>query len=298
MKTGTCISEFLYSRDVTPATMAWYRHKLTRFAVSCPELPDSPALIEAFLSNFNGMPHTKHAYFRTLRAFFRFICKRHKLLNPMDDILPPRRPKKVMPTLQPYELLRLLDSATTLQDRAILTLFIDNGIRTSELANLCIQDIKLHTIIVNGKSGEREVPISDETLRLLALVASQSPDKYVFHNKSNGRITRSVIYKLVAHHMKKVGISGPKFGGHRIRHAFGKNYLVAGGDVRSLQKMMGHASIQTTQQYVALDMSDLTAKHNQFTPLKLAHRAAQGNLFEQEVIKEAEAIFKDGLGGK
>jgi len=295
MRTETHVSEFLHSRDVSAATLSWYRQKLTRFASSYPELPDRPAPIEAFLATFNGRPWTKHAYFRALRAFFRFLSKRHKLPNPMDDVQAPRRPKKVMPTLQAHELMRLLASASTPQDKLVLTLLIDTGIRTTELANLRTQDIKRHTIIVNGKTGQLEVPISEETVRLLAVVASQSPDQFVFHGP-RGHMTRFSIYDLIARHMKKAGISGPKCGGHRIRHAFGKNYLVAGGDLRSLQKLMGHANIQTTQQYASLDMSDLTAKHNQFTPLKLAHAAAQGALFQEELLEEAEEIFRRNRG--
>ena len=290
MRTEASILEFLHSRDVSPATLSWYKQKLTRFASSYPELPSDPAPIETFLSTF-GKPWTKHAYFRALRAFFRFISKRHKLPNPMDDILPPRRPKKVMPTLQAHELMFLLASASTPRDRLILTLLIDTGIRTAEVVNLRKQDIKRHTIIVNGKTGEHEVPISEETARLFAVVASQSPDELVFHGLK-GRMTRAGIYKLVRRHMEQAGISGPKLGGHRVRHAFGKNYLVAGGDLRSLQKLMGHANIQTTQQYASLDMTDLIAKHHQFTPLKLAHAAAQGELFKEEALEEAESLFR------
>jgi len=297
MKTEASVSEFLNSRDVSPATLSWYKQKLTRFANSCPDLPDGPAPIESFLATFNLMPWTKHAYFRTLRAFFRFISRRHKVPNPMGDILPPRRPKKVMPTLQAHELMSLLASASTLRDRLVLTLLIDTGVRTAEVVNLRKQDVNRHTIIVNGKTGEREVPISEETARLLAVVASQSPDQFVFHGRT-GHLSRKGIYHIVAKHMQRAGISGPKLGGHRIRHAFGRNYLMAGGDLRSLQKLMGHTNIQTTEQYTSLDLSDLTAKHNQFTPLKLAHAAAQGELFKQEALEEAEAIFQDSRGGE
>jgi len=296
MRTETSILEFLHSRDVSPATLYWYRQKLTRFAASCPEMPSEPAPIETFLATFNGKPWTKSGYFKALRAFFRFISKRHKLPNPMDDILPPRRPKKVMPTLQAHELMLLLASTSTPRDRLILTLLIDTGIRSTEVVNLRKQDVKRHTIIVNGKTGEREVPVSEETTRLLAIVASQSPDQFVFHS-TRGPMTRHNIYHLVAQHMKQAGISGPKLGGHRIRHAFGKNYLVAGGDLRSFQKLMGHSNIQTTQQYASLDMTDLTAKHHQFTPLKLAHAAAQGVLFKEEALEEAESLFRRNRGG-
>ncbi|GAG64759.1 unnamed protein product [marine sediment metagenome] len=157
-----------------------------------------------------------------------------------------------MATLEPDEEMRLLNSASTLRDRAILTLFIDSGIRSSELAELRRQDIKAETVRVHGKTGEREVPISDETRRLLlSVIAEDSKDEYVFHSHK-GLLTRNGVYRIVFGHMRKAGIKGPKLGPHRIRHAFGKTYLVSGGDVRSLQEIMGHASITTTQKYATL----------------------------------------------
>jgi len=298
MRTKDASSEFLLScesRNLSPITLSWYRQKLTRFATSCPELPTEPAPIEAFLAGITGTPHNKLAYFRALHAFFSFISKRHKTPTPMADVRPPRCPKKVMPTLQADELMRLLASASDTRARLILTLLIDTGLRTTEIVNLRKKDIKRQTVLVTGKGGQREVPISEETLRLLAVVASQSPDEFVFHGKK-GHMSRFGIYLIIAQHMKKAGISAPKMGGHRIRHAFGKNYLIAGGDLRSLQELMGHADIQTTQKYAALNLNDITAKHHQFTPLKLAHAAAQGELFKEEALEEAESLFRKNRG--
>jgi len=299
MRTKDASSEFLLScesRNLSPITLSWYRQKLTRFATSCPELPLDPAPIEVFLAGITGTPENRLAYFRALHAFFSFISKRHKTPNPMADVRPPRRPKKIMPSLQADELMRLLASASDTRARLVLTLLIDTGLRTTEIVNLRKQDIRRQTVLVTGKCGQREVPISEETARILAVVASQSPDQFVFHGKQ-GHMTRFGIYLLVAQHMKKAGISGPKFGAHRIRHAFGKNYLVAGGDLRSLQELMGHADIQTTQKYASLNLNDITAKHHQFTPLKLAHAAAQGELFKEEALEEAEALFRRNRGG-
>jgi site-specific recombinase XerD len=300
VRTKDAALEFLLScesRSLSPITLSSYRQQLTRFATSCPELPDGPAPIEAFLASITGSAMTRIAYFRVIHAFYVFISKRHKTPNPMADVRPPRHPKKVMATLQAHELMLLLASASTPRDKLVLTLLIDTGLRTSEVVNLRKQDIKRQTVLVTGKCGQREVPISEETLRLLAVVASQSPDEFVFHGKQ-GHMSRFGIYLIVAQHMKKAGIAGPKLGGHRIRHAFGKNYLIAGGDLRSLQELMGHADIQTTQKYAALNLNDITAKHHQFTPLKLAHAAAQGELFKEEALEEAEAIFQDKRGGE
>ena len=299
MKTREAISEFLQSRyNLKPVTIAWYRVRLERFATLYTQLPKGPGPIEAFLSQVTGSPETKHASYRTLKAFYRFISKRHRLANPIEQIEPPRRPRKVMATLEPNETMMLLrsvsnNSPSKLRDQAILTLFVDTGIRSSELADLRKQHINGETIKISGKTGEREVPISEETRRLLLslIIAEDSADDYVFHGHK-GPLTRSGVYKIVSAHMIKAGIQGPKVGAHRIRHAFGKGYLVNGGDLRSLQELMGHTNITTTEKYASLNLSDVISKHHRFTPLRAAHAAAQESFFDKEqVIKEAEAIL-------
>jgi len=145
----------------------------------------------------------------------------------MDAINPPRRSKTLMATLEASELMRLLHSAQNLRDRAVLTLIMDNGMRAGEVCSLLKHNIKQETVVVCGKTGWREVPISEETRRLLLQVAAKSPDERVFHGHK-GPITRFGIYHIVREHMEKAGIRGPKLGPHRIRHAFGKNFLVAG----------------------------------------------------------------------
>ncbi len=216
----------------------------------------------------------------------------------MDAISPPRHPKTLMPTLEPNELLRLLQSAQDPRDRAILTLIIDSGVRAGEVCSLLKHNIKQETVVVQGKTGWREVPISDETRRLLLQFAVQSPGDHVFHGHK-GPITRHLIYAIVRRHMEKAGIKGPKLGSPRIRHAFGKNFLVEGGDLRSLQEIMGHADIKTTEKYASLNLTDIIKKHRKFSPLKAAHAAAQESLFsEPEILKEAEEILKGSSKGK
>lgn len=296
MKTQAAIQSFLYNRRALnrrPRTIEWYESNLKRFADFCPELPLKPEPIEEFLSIIQGEPETKHGYYRALKALYRFICKRQRLLNPMELIDPPSCPEKVMPTLEPQEMMRMLNLPYTLRDRAILNLFIDNGARTSEIATLGSQNIGEYTIKVDGKRGQREIPISDETKRLLlALIATDGHSQYIFPDSSGQPVSRHAIYRLIRKFMKSAGIHGPKQGPHRIRHGFGKNYLVNGGDVRSLQKIMGHARISTTEKYTSLNLKDIIDKHRRFTPLRSAHAAAQDSFFNTSpIVKEAEEIL-------
>jgi hypothetical protein len=174
-----------------------------------------------------------------------------------------------------------------------LSVFIDSGARASEIATLRKETIYEDTIKVDGKTGQREVPISEETRQLLlALKSTDGKSEYVFLNARGRPLTRYGIYQIISGYMRQAGINGPKVGSHRLRHGFGKNYLVNGGDLRSLQKIMGHASITTTEGYTELAIDELVAMHHKFTPLRSVHAAAQESFFDANLaIKEAEAIL-------
>jgi len=296
VKTQTAIQSFLRNRQALnrkPKTIQWYKEQLARFCQAYPELPTDPEPIEEFLASIKSTPETRHAYYRTLKAFYRFLSRRQHLPNPIELIDPPSCPDKIMPTLEPREMMRILNVAETLRDKTILSLFIDSGGRTGELATLRKQNIGEDYIKVDGKRGERLIPISDETGRLLLVLSStSSKSDFVFIGRKGTPLTRSGIYKLVHGLMIKAGIQGPKLGGHRLRHSFGKGYLVNGGDVRSLQQIMGHRNITTTQKYAALNLSDTIQKHHQFTPLRAVHAAAQESFFKESALREAEEILK------
>jgi len=291
MQTGVALSNFLAhcrAQNLKLSTITWYGDKLRPFAALYPRLPLKPEPIESYLADIKGSAHTKHASYRTLKAFYNFVTQRSRKSNPMAKVSAPRCPKIIMPTLEPAELMQLLfHSTSNARDRALLTLFIDTGARAAEVATLRWQDVSADTITVTGKSSQRVIPISEETRRLL-LSLKQPGDIFVLTGE-RGPLTRYGIYHIVRRCMRKAGITGPKLGPHRLRHSFGKAYLVAGGDVRSLQKIMGHANITTTEQYSSLSLTDTIDKHHKFTPLRAAHAAAQEKLF-----KEVEEVVQNG----
>jgi len=299
MRTEQALREFLASRiaaNLSPSTIGWYKDRLLPFARSCPTLPRRPEPIECFLATIQGSPETKYDVYRALKTFFKFIGSRRRLPNPMEQVQSPRRPKTLMPTLEIGELMRLLHSTESPRDRAIITLLVDCGVRAGEVCSLLKHNIKQETIIVHGKVGWREVPVSEETKHLLLQIATLSPDDHVFHGQK-GPITRHLIYAIVRRALERAGIKGPKMGPHRLRHAFGKNFLVQGGDLRSLQEIMGHADIETTQKYASLNLTDIVRKHQRFSPLRAAHAAAQESLFDTDAaLKEAEAILLKAKG--
>ena len=302
MKTQTLIERFLRSREALnrkPKTIQWYKELLTRFADYYADLPADPEAIEQFLAGLSHSKVTQHGFYRALKALYRFAQKRYEFPNPflkMDSFPDPQK-KMVLPTLEPREMMLVSNAAATLRDKALLSAFIDSGGRTSELGTLRKYNIFEEHIIVYGKNGDRQIPISAETRRLLmALVSTNGKSEFVFIGLKGNPLTRSGVYKLVSRLMKKSGIEGPKLGGHRLRHAFGKGFLVNGGDLRSLQLIMGHSNINTTQKYASLNLTDLIEKHHKFTPLRSVHAGAQESFFKSIAVAEAEEILKAKKG--
>jgi integrase/recombinase XerD len=274
INTRTLTREFLASRrarGLASKTIAWYQTLLEPFSRMCPFLTEDPANIEGFLGALSMSDETRHGYYRALRAFYRWLSRRHALVNPMDDIGVPRRRKKTPYSLTTTELGWLLMVPLSARDRSLLCLLIDTGVRIGEAVNLAADDVFQETIIVSGKTGQREIPISPETRAQLIDLA----DHGRIFTGTKGTLTRSGAYRIVRLAMTRAGISARKWGPHTLRHTFGRQYLMAGGDLVSLQRILGHSDIKTTRIYAELDLRDVTHQHHRFTPLKIALGASQ-----------------------
>lgn len=191
----------------------------------------------------------------------------------MESVLPPVLPPHLPRTLSVPELGCLLAAPLQRRDRALVELLVDTAVRATEAISLEREDILDETIMVCGKTGQREVPISASVRRqLLALCPD---DRQVIFLGTKGSLSRSTAYRIIRRALASAGISGKKVGPHVLRHTFGRQYIMAGGDLVSLQRIMGHADIKTTRIYAELDLRDVTHQHHRFTPLKSALVAAQ-----------------------
>jgi len=304
MNTAAMVQSFLYSRrslNRRPSTVAWYERNLKRFVDFFTELPMEPESLEQFMAEVvpYEQEETRRAYYRILKALYRFVCRRHRLVNPMEFIDPPPRHKKIKASLTAGELMLLLTKPIGMRDRALLTFLVDSGCRAGEVASLRPQNIYEGYVMVEGKTGQRFAFISEETRRLLLnlvainrSVAGNNGNSYYVFLGQRGVLTPSGIYRIVSNYLRAVGIAPPKMGPHRLRHAFGRNYILNGGDTRSLQEIMGHENISVTEGYIELSPEEIRAKHHRFTPLRSAHAAAQGSLFDGPgILEEAEAIL-------
>lgn len=271
METKQAIDMFIASKaakGLSERTIEFYRSDLNRYAQVFPELPDDAFKIEAFIGAIKGTQETRHGYYRAIRVLYNWLEKRLQVFNPMKLVEAPRLRPKVMATLEVADLnllLLFLDNKTP-RDKALLTLLLDTGIRASELASLRSQDIFRDYIVVDGKTGAGKVPISPMTQESLILL-KPNHDGYIFYGQ-HGKLTRSGVYRVVRKSLQQIGITGSKLGSHRLRHSFGRHFLANGGDIRSLQRILRHSSIKTTERYASLADSEVAEKHRQFTPLR------------------------------
>jgi len=216
---------------------------------------------------------TIHRKAACLRSFFRHLRREEVTHDDPAARLPtPRRGRKLPEVLSYAAVQRLLaqprgDEPTAVRDRALLELMYASGLRASETIGLELGDIDLeHRILrARGKgSKERLVPVGQKAVAAVrAYLRSgrprlmRSPDeRRLFLNFRGGPLTRQGLYKIVLRHARAAGLGG-KLSPHTLRHSFATHLLAGGCDLRSVQEMLGHADLSTTQLYTHLSGEEL-----------------------------------------
>lgn len=287
MRAITLIESFLQSRaakNCRPKTISWYGMILYPFARDFPELPARPEMIEAYLAPRGPEPETKHAYYRGLRAFYRWAHRRYEIKDIMESVDSPRVPRKVMRTLDLAELFWLQAAARTPRDLALIGLFIDSGIREGEASNLDFSNIGSDWITVRGKTGERIVGILPETVQELMALGNTGP---VFLSQRGGRLTPQGTRKAVKRCFRRAGLDGKRATPHTLRHSFARACVISGMSQAALQGLLGHESPEMTRRYVRLFNRDFIEAHHRHTPRRLLAGGLQQEMFQSERAGES-----------
>jgi len=302
MLTEKAIVDFMTSRGgLRPLTQKEYRKHLAQFQKAFTRLPKTPQPIQSWLNSFEGLaPETIHSRFRTIRTFYKQIhLWRPGIPNPMPMVRPPILHPKAMRTFADSELHRLFNLPLSPQDYALLTLLLDAGPRASECANLVWNDVSPGFTVLRGKTGERIVPVSETTYRLLSALKPALPpaagNRHVFMGK-RGPLGYQGIYRRVRRMCNQAGITGRRCSPHTFRHTFGTAYAAADGcDPKVLQDILGHSDFKTTLRYIHNNPRRMAINHARCTPLKGLAATAQGSLCrEDSVISQAEEIVARG----
>ncbi|MFC1708529.1 site-specific tyrosine recombinase XerD [Candidatus Omnitrophota bacterium] len=217
-----------------------------------------------------------------IRLFHRFLLREKLAIkDPTDVIDSPKLWKKIPNALSFSEIEKLLSSPDTrkkkgLRDRAILETMYAAGLRVSELTNLKVEDVNLDAGFIRclGKGKkERVVPLGRTAISTIKKYLESSRQKFLkkkvsrflFLNHSGSRISRVYIWKLIKAYAKQARIKSP-IKPHILRHSFATHLLERGADLRSVQEMLGHVNISTTQIYTHINRDRLKSIHKTFHP--------------------------------
>jgi integrase/recombinase XerD len=208
-----------------------------------------------------------------MRSFFRHL-RREGLVegDPTADLRAPRKSQRLPQVLSRDEVAKLLRAPRgsdpgARRDRALLELMYACGLRATEAIELQIDDLDLTlgTLRTRGKGAkERQVPIGREAISAVRgyvrhgrpVLVGDRDERHLFVNRRGAGLTRQGLYKIVQRHARSVGLDG-KMSPHTLRHTFATHLLAGGCDLRSLQEMLGHADIATTQIYTHLSAERL-----------------------------------------
>jgi site-specific recombinase XerD len=220
-------------------------------------------------------------YVRGLRGFFSWLHREgYTEENVLGRLSPPKAPQKLVDVLTDEEVARILscldvDTASGSRDMAMAITFLDSGLRLSELIGVSLVDahIDLGYLKVMGKGAkERIVPIGN--------VAQKALQRYVFHFRPEpvyededylflsleGKQMKGNAVQLIFSRLaRRSGVK--RLHVHLCRHTFATNYLINGGDVFSLQQILGHTSLEMVRRYVTLASSQVRVQHRKFSPM-------------------------------
>jgi integrase/recombinase XerD len=276
-----------FERGLSRNTLDAYRTDLLQFGRFLEErevsaLEAQPSDVADFLealargdgdSRSPASPATIHRKSACLRSFYRHL-RRDGLLDtdPTATLSTPRRARKLPQVLTRGEIEKLLSQPlgtepAALRDRALLELMYACGLRASEAIGLELLDVDVEEGVLRARgkgSKERVVPIGQAALKAVriylergrpALVKS-APEVHLFVNFRGGQLTRQGLYKIVRRHALTAGLAD-RMSPHTLRHTFATHLLAGGCDLRSVQEMLGHADVSTTQLYTHLSSERL-----------------------------------------
>jgi len=214
----------------------------------------------------------------TLRTFCRYLCSEQLLArDPSENVLAPKLGRKLPHAASAHQLLELLaqpkiSTPRGLRDRAMLSLCYAAGLRVSELLSLDLCDVDLRAGMVTtlGKGEKRRiVPVGqialDHLEQYLASQPSPRPSPLLFPGRAGAPMSRVAFWKIVKRYALAAGLPG-SFHPHSLRHSFASHLLSGGADLRSVQLLLGHVSIATTEIYTHVSAEHVVSAHQRSHP--------------------------------
>jgi site-specific recombinase XerD len=227
--------------------------------------------------------HTINCYLRAVRAFWSWLVTQDIIeLNPFSKVIVPKAPKKVIIPFSSEQICSLLSmihkkSPIGFRDWTIILTLLDTGIRVTELTDLNLENVSLlqRSLKISGKGNkERTVPIGMSVQRAIAKYINKYRPHPVyplsdnlFLNKYGMPLTPNRIQSIIEGYSRKACITGVRASPHTFRHTFAVSYLRNGGDVFTLQRILGHETLDMVRNYIYLAKYDLQETHLRCSPV-------------------------------
>lgn len=275
------------SRNYSPQTLRAYTSDLAHFSLAYPELEPAQiqrAQVRSYLAELQSASGLQRSSLlrriSALRSFLRFLRQEAVIAHdPFAAVPLPKKQKKLPRFLTEAEMKSLLDGAgkgspLPQRDRAILELLYSSGLRRSELSGLNVGDVDFFTGLarVFGKgSKERMVPVGDRALSCLRAYlttrrsADGRGDRPLFVNARGGRLSDAGVTFILRNWIRSSGFH-KLVTPHMFRHSFATHLLNSGCDLRSVQELLGHKKLETTQVYTHLSLEKIQSVYRQAHP--------------------------------
>ncbi len=216
----------------------------------------------------------------TVRAFFKYLHREgYVKKNPAKLVSSPKIPKNLPGFLDIDETFSLMEAPSgetfkPTRDRAILELLYSSGLRVSELTSLNISDIDMKESLIRVKGKGRKERILPIGAKALEAIKNYLPERISIKNKSaalilnnrGGRLTQRSVRRILIDYSRMINLKS-NLSPHTLRHTFATHLLHEGADLRSIQELLGHSSLSTTQKYTHVDIGHLTEVYDKAHPL-------------------------------
>ena len=277
-------------KGLSKNTLSAYKRDISRFILENPDPREvTPVSLEDHVANLRKKGLQESSISRAvvaIRNYLDFASKEGEFFNPIKDFKPPRIPKRLPKALSIEEVTSLIDSSLiegeliTLRDRALLELLYATGGRVSEIVNLSMADVakldggEITSIRLFGKGNKfRVVPVGkfaqtalDQYLiRLRPTLLKEKRNDAVFLNSRGGKLSRQSAWTIVQDSSKRAGLK-TEISPHSLRHSFATHVLDGGADIRTVQELLGHSSVTTTQIYTLVTIDKLRESYSQAHP--------------------------------
>ncbi len=292
LRSSTVIADFLkhldVSRAASPNTLHAYENDLRQLEkyLAGQNVPLEKAT-HLHLRGFLGVQAATHSAttrarrLAAIKSFYKFLVRRKVIeVSPARRVKAPKLPQRLPRAVPVDETFALMDAPTSetplgLRDRAMLELAYGCGLRISELCGLDLLSVDRAERIVKvlGKGNkERLVPVNETALAALESWLQRRPEvakgkatQALFLNYRGGRLTTRSTARHLEKHALKAGLTR-HVSPHQLRHSFATHLLAGGADIRSIQELMGHASLSTTQRYTAVSFEQLQEAYDKAHP--------------------------------